>query len=81
MHAEAQVVGHLEVLERVASAASCAASGDDGPNTFGMSKFAFSSTMFAVETSPTSHPARVHGTHGAGVVASVVVFAAGTLGE
>ena len=27
----------------------------------------FSSTAFAVETFPTSHPARVYGTHGAGV--------------
>ena len=28
--------------------------------------FVFSSSMFAVETPPTLHPARVNGTHGAG---------------
>ena len=28
----------------------------------------FSSTAFAVETLPTSQPARAHGTHGAGVI-------------
>ena len=33
----------------------------------------FSSTALAVETLPTSHPARAHGTHGAGVFAPPVV--------
>jgi len=33
----------------------------------------FSSTMLAVETSPTLHPARVNGTHGAGVAAATPV--------
>ena len=36
--------------------------------------------MFAVETSPTLHPARVNGTHGAGGVESGEP-AAGTFGE
>src|SRR6478736_1647871 len=34
----------------------------------------FSSSMFAVPTPPTSQPARVKGTHGAGVVAPVSVI-------
>ena len=36
----------------------------------------FSSSMFAVPTPPTSHPFRVNGTHGAGVVrpVSVIMF-------
>jgi hypothetical protein len=36
----------------------------------------FSSSMFAVPTPPTSQPARVNGTHGAGVVlpVSVIMF-------
>ena len=36
----------------------------------------FSSSMFAVPTPPTSQPARVNGTHGAGVVfcPSVIMF-------
>jgi len=33
----------------------------------------FSSTMFADATAPKSHPARVYGTHGAGVVLGVPV--------
>ena len=62
-------------------ALSCAVSGESCPKTFGMSNPAFSSTMFAVETSPTSQPAFVHGTHGAGVATSVVVAEAGTWSE
>ena len=34
----------------------------------------FSSSMFAVPTPPTSQPARVYGTHGAGVVLPPVVI-------
>ena len=49
------------------SFASSMASGLFGPKTFGMSSALFSRTMFAVETSPTLQPARVKGTHGAGV--------------
>src|SRR5437868_5868336 len=49
------------------SAAVWAASGEDAPNTVGTSTAAFSRTMFAVEKSPTVQPARVNGTHGAGV--------------
>jgi hypothetical protein len=37
--------------------------------------------MLAVETFPTVHPARVNGTHGAGVVTFVFVALAGTVGE
>ena len=47
-------------------AATSAASGEVEPKTVGMSMFVFSSSMFAVETPPTLHPARVNGTHGAG---------------
>ena len=68
---------------RVASAASCCASGEFAPNTFGISEV-LSSSMLAVATSPTSQPARVNGTQGAGVSVSGVtgVFAvAGGTGE
>jgi hypothetical protein len=47
---------------------------------FARSGFVFSSTMFAVETSPTSQPARVNGTQGAGGVFGGEP-AAGTFGE
>ena len=47
-------------------------SGEFIPKTFVMSPeavvFVFSSSMFAVPTPPTSQPARVKGTHGAGAV-------------
>src|SRR5207247_8984347 len=49
-------------------AATSAASGDAGPNTVGMSIAVFSRTVFAVATAPTSQPARVYGTHGAGAI-------------
>ena len=41
----------------------------------------FSSSMFAVPTPPTSQPARVNGTHGAGVVfcPSVIMFGSGSI--
>jgi hypothetical protein len=45
------------------------------PNTFVMSPFGpvpvFSSTTFATAAAPKSQPARVYGTHGAGVVLAV----------
>jgi len=44
------------------------ASGELGPNTFGMSTDVFSRSALAIETSPTLQPARVNGTHGAGVI-------------
>ena len=48
---------------------SCWSSGEPAPNTLGMSTAVFSSSAFAgVATSPTSQPARVNDTHGAGVV-------------
>ena len=59
-------------------------SGEPAPNTFVMSPEAavevFSSSMFAVPTPPTSQPARVNGTHGAGVVlpSSVIMFGSGS---
>src|SRR5262245_14891713 len=55
-------------------------SGEPWPNTFVMSPVgavdAFSSSRFAVPTPPKSQPARVNGTHGAGVVfwPSVTMF-------
>src|SRR4029077_4921792 len=54
-------------LNRSGSLAVCIASGEFAPNTVGTSTAGFSSTMFAVEKSPTSQPARVNGTQGAGV--------------
>src|SRR2546427_2232127 len=42
------------------------ACGEPAPKTVGMSVAMFSSTVFAVATWPTSQPARVNGTHGAG---------------
>ncbi len=52
-------------------------SGDPAPNTRVMSPVAevdaFSNSMFAVPTPPTSQPARVNGTHGAGVFLPPVV--------
>src|SRR5690242_7785102 len=62
-------------------AAVSAASGEPAPNTVGTSTAGFSSTMFAVEKSPTVHPARVNGTHGAGVILLVSAPAAGTRSE
>ena len=59
-------------------------SGDPVPKTRVMSPVAFvavfSSSMFAVPTPPKSHPARVYGTHGAGVVflPSVIMFGSGS---
>jgi hypothetical protein len=48
-----------------AEAAASAASGEPVPKTVGMLK-ELSSSMLAVDTPPTSHPARVNGTQGAG---------------
>ena len=48
---------------------SCWCSGELAPKILGMSTAVFSSSEFAgVATLPTSQPARVNGTHGAGVV-------------
>jgi hypothetical protein len=47
--------------------------GEPAPKTLATSKGARSSTMLAVENAPTSHPARVKGTHGAGVLRPVSV--------
>src|SRR5262245_34599208 len=49
-------------------AATSAASGEPAPNTVGISMAVFSRTVFAVATAPTSQPARVKGTHGAGAI-------------
>src|SRR2546423_14588 len=53
------------------------------PNTLVMSPdepvLVFSSSMFASDTAPTSHPARVKGTHGAGVFFWPVVTMFGSL--
>ena len=52
-------------------------SGEPAPKTFVMSPVAsvlvFSSTVFATPTLPTSQPARVNGTHGAGALRGVPV--------
>src|SRR5258708_37455550 len=53
-------VAWLELL------ATSAASGEPAPNTVVMSACVFSSSMLAIETAPTLHPARGKGTHGAG---------------
>src|SRR5260370_40567072 len=71
-------------LKESGSALSCWFSGEFTPNTLGMSTAVFSSSALAIETAPTLQPARVNGTHGAGVVwsgggAGVVV--AGGVGE
>jgi hypothetical protein len=55
-------------LKLSGSAAVSAASGESAPNAVGTSPAAFSSTMLAVEKLPTVQPARVKGTHGAGVM-------------
>src|SRR5262245_7424027 len=58
---------------RASHHSGCAVSGHEAaaPNTFVMSPFGpmpvFSSTTFASATAPKSQPARVYGTHGAGV--------------
>src|SRR5213596_2535670 len=65
---------------RVAGLLASFHSGEPTPKTRVMSPLGevelFSSSMFAVPTPPKSHPARVYGTHGAGVVfcPSVIMF-------
>ena len=70
MHADADVVRDLGVLERVRVSGELLVFRRFGPKTFGMSTAVFSRTAFAEATWPTSQPARVNGTHGAGVVVS-----------
>src|SRR5689334_21721843 len=57
---------------RVAGSLASFHSGEPWPKTVVMSPFGavevFSRTTLAVETAPKSQPARVYGTHGAGVV-------------
>src|ERR1044071_10175730 len=64
-------------------------SGELTPNTFVMSPAGpvpvFSSSMFASDTAPKSQPARVNGTHGAGVffgepLSPVTMFGSGSSG-
>jgi hypothetical protein len=55
-------------------AATSAASGEPGPNTFGTSGPMFSSTVLAVATAPQLHPARVNGTQGAGSLRPLAVI-------
>ena len=84
MHAEADVVGGLGILERVRVGGELLGLGRVRAEDFGMSKVAFSSSWFTVATSPTLQPARVYGTHGAGatVVGETAGFAvAGGTGE
>jgi hypothetical protein len=58
------------------------ASGEPGPNTFGTSTATFSRTMLADPITPTSHPARVKGTQGAGAFrpSGVTMFGEGSGG-
>src|SRR5262249_45188342 len=70
-------------------ALTSAASGEPAPNTVGMSMAVFSRMVLALATAPTSQPARVYGTHGAGaifpnsliIVGVVSVGVAGLLGS
>ena len=50
------------------SVAASVASGEPGPNTVSMSRPVFSNSMLATENAPTSQPARVKATHGAGAI-------------
>src|SRR5207253_7580721 len=61
----------LLTLTLVAPIAAAAASAVGGGDVRKVIALLFSSTAFAVETLPTSQPARAHGTHGAGVVFGV----------
>src|SRR2546421_11164917 len=54
----------LTLVAPIAAAAARAVGGGDVRKVIAL---LFSSTAFAVETLPTSQPARAHGTHGAGV--------------
>src|SRR2546421_12197190 len=54
----------LTLVAPIAAAAARAVGGGDVRKVIAV---LFSSTAFAVETLPTSQPARAHGTHGAGV--------------
>ena len=67
--ADADVVGErLRAGAPGLSPAAWIASGEPGPNTVGMSMPVFSRTVLAVAIWPTSQPARVNGTHGAGAI-------------
>src|SRR5882757_8140997 len=50
-----------------------------GPKIVGTSVLTFSTSMFAVEIPPTSHPARVNGTQGAGATPPVGVTMVGAV--
>src|SRR6185312_4577102 len=71
-------------LARVAGSLASFHSGEPTPKTRVMSPLGavdvFSSSMLAVPTPPKSQPARVNGTHGAGVVfwPSVIMFGSGS---
>ena len=80
VHGEADVVGGLRVLERVRIGGELLGFGELAPNASAMSGVVFSSSWFAVATSPTSQPARVNGTHGAGVIVSGVTGCAAVAG-
>src|SRR5512142_1537895 len=55
--------------------------GEPAPNIATMSLLVFSASMSASENAPTSHPARVYGTQGAGVFfcPSVIRFVSGSV--
>ena len=55
-----------------AAAAASMACGELGPNTLLMSPVVFSKSIFAIEKAPTSQPARVNGTQGAGAFSALI---------
>src|SRR5215813_1220084 len=59
-----------------------AASGELGPNTVATSMAVFSRIMLAPATTPTSQPARVYGTHGAGAIfpSSLIIWGVVSVG-
>src|SRR5262249_24174046 len=69
---------------KAGAASAWACCGEGLPNTFVMSPVGpvpvFSSTMLAVAMAPTSQPARVNGTHGAGAFSPSGVIMFGTVG-
>jgi hypothetical protein len=70
------------VEARLESALASAASGELAPNTLGKSGPTFSRIVLAAATEPTSQPARVKGTQGAGAAlpSGVTIVGAASLG-
>src|SRR5262245_61023866 len=62
-------------------AATSAASGEPAPNTVGMSMAVFSNTVLAAATIPTSQPARVNATQGAGAMRPSSLIISGVVSD